>query len=775
MTGLYPKNMSLKALSEYVFVSRYAQYLRDKKRRETWPESVKRVFDMHRKKYSDALAENPELLSDLEFAETQVLKKRVLGSQRALQFGGDDVLRKNARIYNCCGLHVDKPKAFQDVVWLLLMGCGVGFSVQTRHVGKLPALTPVSPSDRVTFKVPDTCEGWADAVGVLLSSYFVNGGFFPEYLGKSVDFDFSGVRPKGSLIAGKFKAPGPEPLKRGLEKIRNLLSVVAEGKRQMRAIEVYDIIMHAADFVISGGVRRSATLSLFSKSDKEMAEAKIGDWFNTNPQRARSNNSAALVRDDVLEEEFRDIFKNTREFGEPGFVFLVDYNQVLNPCCEISWVIPETDSKLCTVGVCNLSEINGKFCDSPENFYQACRAAAVIGTLQAGYTDFPYLGEDTERFVRGEALLGVSITGWMDNPDILFDKNILERGAAEVKKVNARLADMLGIQRAARLCTAKPSGHTSCILQTASGIHPHHAKRYIRRAQSNKQEHAAKVYSKVNPAAVTDSVWSANNSDYVVSFTCEVPPGAVVKNQISALDMLEKVKIAQKHWVIAGVNDETNTVKGLSHSVSNTITVQDHEWDEVRDYIFKNREFFTGISMLSMRGDLDYMQAPNSTVLSPPELVREYGDASVFASGLIVDGLKAFEDYPFGSDNLWVACDYALGVRGPLPSEMDRPEYPARREFDALADYFSQLKGWESWFLKQDWIRRIRQFSQRYFGGDLKRATYCLKHVSLWKTFVDLRREYKAVDWKDYTEEESMLEADTLGAQACSGGACELT
>lgn len=747
--------MSLKALSEYTYFSRYAQYLPELKRRENWNESVKRVFDMHREKYAEKIKSNPKLLEEIEFAEKQVLKKRVLGSQRALQYGGEDTLKKNARIYNCSGLHIDRPRAFSVVMYLLLAGCGVGFSVQHRHVSKLPSISS-RKAVKKTYTIPDTIEGWSDSISILLASYFspdVN--FYSEFAESYVEFDYSLIRPEGSLIAGKFKAPGPKPLERAHEKIRKVLDGAKKESRKLRPIEVYDILMHCADAVISAGLRRSATICLFSKDDTEMAAAKTGDWFYTNPQRGRSNNSVVLKRDEVTREEFAAIFKSVKEFGEPGFVWVDDYDHCVNPCCEISWIIkPNYDDDLCTVGFCNLSEINGRFCSNEENFYQACRAASIIGTLQAGYDEFPYIGKRTEEFVRAEALLGVSITGWMDNPDILFNEKILREGSKIVREKNIELAQMLEINPAARLCTAKPSGHTSCILGTASGIHPHHARRYLRRVQSNNQDWALQRFAESNPAAVETSVWSANKTDSIATFLCEVPGGAILKNAISAVELLDKVKTAQKNWVRAGVNLEANhRTPNLSHSVSNTITVKETEWDDVEKYIFDNREHFTGISLLPESGDLDYPQAPFATVLSANELVKTYGDASIFASGLIVDGLAAFDN------NLWNACDAAL----------DR--FPVA---EVKTKFFGLIKDSKKRDEQLDWIRRLKQFATRYFSNDYRKATHCLKHVSLHKLWVDLSREYKDVNWNVSEETREILAADEQAAVACNGGVCEL-
>lgn len=760
-----------KSLSEYTFYSRYSQYNENTQKRESWAEAVNRVFDMHTRRFKSILDNNDEFKKEFEFAYQQVLKKRVLGSQRSLQYGGDPILKRNERLFNCSSCYIDKPKAFQDVVWLLLAGCGVGFSVQYRHINKLPKIKKPSKKTDKTFVIPDTCEGWADSVGVLLSTYFEDGGCFPEYKDCNVIFDFSKIRPKGELIAKKFKAPGSEPLKKGLEKIRNLLDSQFTDKdvTELKPIVAYDLLMHSSDFVISGGLRRSATICLFSKEDEEMMKSKTDNWFIENPQRGRSNNSVVIKRDEIGKSEFNEIFKNIEQYGEPGFLLVDDYNELVNPCVEIKFLNYDEETKETGVGFCNLCEINGKFTDTKEKFLQSCRAATIIGTLQAAYTDFPYLGKTTENIVRRDSLLGVSITGWMDNPEILFNPEILKEGAEECKKVNEKIAKIIGINKASRITCAKPAGHTSCILGTASGIHPHHAKRYIRRVQSNKDEFALKVFKEINPHAVEHSVWSANNTDDVVSFLCEVPAGAITKNQINAIELLEKVKLAQKYWVNNGINDDKNYPKGLTHNISNTITVKPDEWDNVADYIYKNRKYFSGISLLPASGDLDYPQAPFSTILTSTEIVREYGDGAIFASGLVVDGLHAFDN------NLWKACDFANGVNK-LPDLIEEPEYPKSRQFKELAEFFENKDNYEKVFLQHDWVRRVKQFANRYFKGDVKKTTYCLKHASLLKTWCDLQRDYKDVDWNNTIEfEPQYQEADEQAAASCAGGKCEIS
>lgn len=1170
--------MSLKDLSDYTVYSRYAHYIPELKRRETWDEIVERVFGMHERKYATQLAENEEFKKEFLFAKEMVRKKRVLGSQRALQFGGKWIEKENLKIYNCSFTHLDRVNAFSEIFYALLCGVGVGYSVQLHHIQKLPQISrPTGEVEKQIHIIEDSIQGWSDALAALLSSYFVFDQKFP-YFSKFIQFDYSKIRPEGALIAGQFKAPGPNGLRAGLEKIRLLLdNVINQGNNKLSPINCYDIICHTSDCVLSGGIRRAASLCLFSKDDEEMMKSKTGDWYIKNPQRARSNNSVILERDKVTKEEFNNIYQNIKEYGEPAFYFTSDKEVGPNPCftkdtkiltsngwetfgdllgknpeiiqdnrvegkiidnkeewnidlnkigctkniatkvfktaedqeifelslsCgrsvkatknhhfatkagmvelkdlkigdELLIAIPElakidkesddfklgylaghvagdgcfidgrhntlrfniwgdenlnevstlenyvsfiiskyknicknynnlveyypkfsrnesemignkakyslhssyirqifnnlgfnskkdfawmhTKSKAFKAGFvsglsytdghsewnetarslsfrisninidllkntqlilqelgifsrinlerkggnkllpdsnrelklyktvdiyrliiggqqncfnfqgitnlhekdnkrinfvkelksrvqkqnfyssvssikklgnedvyclvennrrtlvaegitsrrcveismypvtidgrsgiqgCNLSEINGKYCTSLQAFLDACRAASTIGTLQAGYTNFNYLSPESKEIFEREALLGVSLTGWMENPDVLFKEDILKQGSEIVKTTNKKIAAMIGINPAARTCCVKPAGSTSCILETSSGIHPHHAKRYIRNVQSNKNEFAIQHYKNINSNAVEDSVWSANKTDYVVSFACEVPKGSIIKNNINAIDFLNKIKFVQENWVRTG-NDKNLSIRDCDHNVSCTVVVNDNEWDKVRDFIFENKEFFTGISLISSSGDLDYRQAPFTTVLTDKEIVEKYGNGSLLASGLIVDGIHAF------NGDLYSACEAILGIsKLPELKEIQKePQKPSRKEYksekqysSALVDYsiqlniFFQEKGeYEDLIQKYDWIRRARQFADRYFNGDIKLMTYCLKHVDIWKKYLDINREHKVIDWSKVIEStQELVAADSLGAQSCSGGACSLS
>ncbi len=666
-------------------------------------------------------------------------------------------------------------------------GVGVGFSVQKTHVDKLPKIVKPEKGNDI-FVIEDSIEGWADSIAVLLSTYFEKNSVYPDYFGQKVEFIYDKIRPEGSLISGGFKAPGPEGLKKSMKKITNLIDGRIEaGYDDLRPIDVYDILMHICDAVLSGGVRRSACLTLFSPDDEEMINAKTGTWFIDNLQRGRSNNSALLVREKTTKEQFAKLMKSTKEFGEPGFIWAEDINIGFNPCCEIS-MYPMTLNGESGFQFCNLTEINGKWCDTPEKFYEACKASAIIGTIQASYTDFKYVSKATKDITEHEALLGCSITGMMDNPEVLFDEQVQRKGAEIILEENERIAKMVGINPCARATCTKPAGTTSCVLGTASGIHPHHSRRYMRRVQANKFEFPVQLVEKLNPIAVEDSVWSTNNTDKVITFLCEVPVGAITKNQLGATDFLEYVKLTQQNWVEYGTREERSRVPYLRHNVSNTITVLPEEWDEVEEYIFDNRENFAGISLLPASGDKDAPQSPFTTVYTPREIVREYGDASVFASGLIVAALQAF------NDNLWTACDTVLAINkeelNKLLGELEQPVEPKRprknghseKKFNSLLvryakdleTYYREVEEYDNWWYKKEWIRRAKTFAEKYFAGDLRRMTYCLKDVNNWKTWCDLNREYKEIDWSTVEEPDPYYESiDTMGAAACAGGKCD--
>lgn len=1178
--------MTAQALSAYKFAASYGRYLPEKKRRETPEEAFERVIQMHREKYAGI-----DIEEELQFCLEAMKDGLVLGSQRALQFGGTPILRREARCYNCTTSYCDRPRFFQECLWLLLCGCGTGFSVQTHHVAKLPKLIAPTTHQKKTYVIQDSIEGWSDALGVLLASYGIIGedmgefsietapgddttfvyqpeGSFGDYVGHNVQFDYSRIRDRGaSLSTGAGKAPGPAPLKAALDKIRGVLDArvnAVDGTVYLRPIDCYDIVMHASDAVLSGGVRRSATICLFSPDDEEMLNAKVGNWITDNPQRARSNNSAMLLRDEVSWEQFRDIFMKAREqYGEPGFVWADDTEITYNPCLspdtriatslglvkikdladlglplevtrdlragkgdvygkkdlgvavsqgspaqmtrknaqlykvvtehgyeveatanhtfitpegrkqlkdlqvgdvlpiqsgkgqfgnkgsygeglvmgwwtgdgtstdtcayvdvweddfevldivgdevkeimkaeelsdncrrksyDVDWqnqtkvgtcekkriggtrlkryldrnevtkdgvpeavfqgsedmvrgylqglfgadgsvqvsgkststtvsfrltstsenllrdvqtllanfgivgriylrreaggyLLPNSDRKLqeyqcqavyelilsrpncvrfeeeiglagpkskklseildtrgrdCSrkperfvtkiksieptrrsdvycleqydtntvvanslvigqcveIGLypaitvkefaelegldtsdmeqdelnnkmsgfsfCNLTEINAKACKTEDDWARACTASAILGTLQAGYTNFTYLGNISSAIAKREALLGCSMTGMMDNPEMAFDPVKQQERAKLILEVNERMAKKIGIRPAARATCTKPAGSTSCLFQTASGIHAQHAKRYFRRSQANALEAPAQFFKIMNPSAVEKSVWNPNGTDLVLTFCIEADDGALTRHEVNGLKQLEYVKLTQENWVAAGRVQERCAQPWLRHNVSNTITIHEEQQEEACRYIYDNREAFAGISIVDASGDLDYPQAPFCEVRTEDDLLKDYGTAVMFASGLIVDGLHAF------GDNLWLACDTArgLGEASVLENGVPYPDEPHKLP-DSIRKAYEDVHE-----AKRDWVRRVKQFAIRYFDNDVRKTTYCLKEVHNLKLWTDLQREYVEVDYSLMVEEKDGTKNVSLDA-ACAGGEC---
>lgn len=453
---------------------------------------------------------------------------------------------------------------------------------------------------------------------------------------------------------------------------------------------------------------------------------------------------AKLIQINIISNE--DVYDIT----VPGNNSFYANDILVHNCVEIG-MLPKIDEVIDNKVVsmsgwqgCNLTEINGGMCVDEESFYKACRSASILGTLQAGYTSFKFLSETTKKIFEREALLGVSITGWMNNPDILFNPTILENGAKIVKEVNRIVAKLIGINPAARTTCVKPSGNASVLLMTASGIHAEHSPMYIRNVQLNKDTEVAKLIKKINPYMIEDSVWSATNSDYSVAFPIIAKEGSKFKDEMIGVKHLELIKIAQKHWVNAGTNVELCVDPTVRHNVSNTIIVDD--WDAVEEYVFENRNSFAGISFLSVSGDKDYVQAPFTKIIDADEIIKTYGTGAVFASGLIVEGLKVF------NNNLWIACSTAKGYGIDLNIEAEAHEV----------------------LLKKDWVRRFIKFANNYFTGDITRAEYCLKDVYNLHKWEKIQKNLKPVIWTDALKEVKYIDIDTMGAAACIGNGCEI-
>ncbi len=1077
--------------SEAKFYEGYSRFIPELNRHETWNESVDRVMKMHDTFFTKKGKMSDALKREMAKAREGYINKSFLGAQRALQFGGDQLLKHHARLYNCCSSYADRPEFFGETFYMLLCGCGVGFSVQKQHIEKLPAIS-LRDKQAKTHVIDDSIEGWATALDVLLSSYFVGGGKHPEYEGRKVYFDYINIRAKGEMISGGFAAPGPEPLMLAMNKIENMLNKIAHTTDKLSPINVYDIVMHFADAVIAGGVRRSATICLFSHDDEEMAKAKTGDWYRTNPQRGRSNNSAVLIRGKVTKDEFESLMTSVQEFGEPGFYFVDDPDIMTNPCVtadtiintetglrrvedligrpfkamvngksyssngffktgnkpvyriatsrghhldvtenhkilidngngeewvetkdlmagdsivlnknstyradqnsndfkkgwligsmigdgghnpekypsycrfwgnraeeyankarsyitdlsgddlgiqeynnifsihgkylthlgqefitsydkdiknsvfyqsddflagviqgyfdadgtifgspkskgiairlasnnklrlkimqvllhrfgitstiydrreEGEYILPdgkgsekkykckkmydlhfsrenvnafnelcgfgnfEKQEKLlnlismktksayrdvgktdvvsieflknddvydCTINEvhrfeangmiihncveigmypktvdgrsgfqgCNLVEINGSYCDTPEKFYEACEAAAIMGTLQAAYTDFKFLSPTSKEIFDREALIGVSITGWTANPKVLLNKEIVRKGVEIVRETNIRVAKIIGINPAARLTCVKPSGNASVLLGTPSGIHGEHAPMYIRNTQVNKESPVGKFIKSKFPEMVEESRWSANGTDWVISYPVISTPDSIFKYELLGVKQLEIVKFAQENWVIPGTNLDFCVNKAVRHNVSNTIQVDD--WREVSEYIWKHHDIFAGISLLGMSGDKSYVQAPFTEVLTEDKIIEKYGSGAMFASGLIVDAIHVFDD-------LWFAINSVkFGVN-------DGDKKP----------------------MQLDWVRRFHKFADNFFDGDIEKTELCLKDVHLLHRWFKIQSAIRNTEfsWEEMQSHETLVDADTLAAAACQGGACEI-
>lgn len=1046
------------------FYEAYSRFIPEKNRYETWEESVHRVMQMHREKYKGVMNKELErIFADIEEAYNQ---KLFLGAQRALQFGGEQLMKHQIRLYNCVSSYADRAEFFGEFMYMLLCGAGAGFSVQYHHIVKLSRIENTFKEGSITCYIQDSIEGWADAIDVLMSSYFEDGGKHPRFSNHVVNFDYSQIRPKGSFISGGFKAPGAEPLKNCIELIRSLLNKL-NGKK-LDDIDVYDICMYIADAVIAGGVRRSATICLFSKNSEKMMNAKTGNWFFENPQRGRSNNSAVLVRSETTFEEFENIMKSVKDFGEPGFIFTDSTEFTYNPCVEIGkypindeghtgwqgcvsydtklitkqgikvigeavdnkeeieiwngqkwskvkpiqtgenrklfrvnlsdgsyldctsnhkWLVktrfekefkevetkdldltkyalqvPRTNIKYCeddsiyenkaydygfilgdgtcytrlsgklrnpqaqvhkcnfdlnfpfisgvigevydhpskneeyyTVtfkvdnqlaydlkynkglpqelfswdrasikdffagwidtdgsitsnnkvrvygeeskirdgqlllskhginssvnlmqkkgietnkgirnrdvwylqisdtqdlyctkanlfattikakgkfqiirsieeldglhnsycfeeselhqGVfanvltkqCNLTEINGAKSNTKEDFYFQCYVASAMGTLQAGYTDFKFLSPNAKEIFEKEALIGVGITGWMNNPDVLFDEEVMRTGARIVKDTNKRVAKLIGINPAARTTCVKPSGNASVLLGTASGIHGEHSKNYIRHVQFNKDTQIAKLFVDKNPQMVEESVWSKNKTDIAVAFPITTPKGSIYKKDLLGIKQLEYVKRVQECWVEEGTNIELCRDSRIRHNVSNTITVDD--WEEVTKYVYENRFSFCGISFLAASGDKAYPQAPNTEVLEMQDIINKYGEVALYTSALIEHGLSAF------NQDLWSATSTALGY-GQDISEINH----------ANAN-------------KREWVRRFNKFAKHFKNAE--QCTECLKDVYNLHKVWRIKNSFEPIDWTKINKQ-VYTDIDTTGAVACSGGRCEI-
>ena len=570
--------LSNKILSDITVYMKYAKYLPKEKRRETWEELVTRNKEMHQKKY-------PKIKDEIEEVYKMVYDKKILPSMRSLQFGGKPIEISPNRIYNCAYLPIDHVDAFSETMFLLLGGTGVGFSVQKHHVDALPEIRKPNPKRSRRYLIGDSIEGWADAIKVLVESYFGVKSSTPI-------FDYSDIRQKGALlVTSGGKAPGPQPLKDCIHNIKKVLDAKTDGDK-LSPIEVHDMVCYIADAVLAGGIRRAALISLFSADDDEMISCKSGSWWELNPQRGRANNSAVLLRHKVTKEFFLDLWKRIElsGAGEPGIYFSNDKDWGTNPCCEIG---------LRPYQFCNLCEVNASDIESQEDFEKRVKGAAFIGTLQAGYTDFHYLRDVWKRTTQKDALIGVGMTGIGSGVVLGYD---MKSAAKAVKEENERVANLIEINKAARTTTVKPSGTSSLVLGTSSGIHAWHNDFYIRRIRVGKNE-AIYTYLSINhPELVEDEVFRPHDTA-VISIPQKSPEGSILRYE-SPFELLERVKRISKEWIKFGHRGGQNT-----HNVSATVSLKEEDWELAGNWMWDNREHYNGLSVLPYNGGT-YQQAP---------------------------------------------------------------------------------------------------------------------------------------------------------------------
>ena len=573
------KEINRDILSDITVHMKYAKYLPDLQRRETWKELVDRNINMHIKKY-------PDIEMEIRKAYTYVYTKKVLPSMRSLQFAGKPIELSPNRLYNCSYLPVDDIEAFNEIMFLLLSGCGVGYSVQQHHINKLPTINKPFEKRSRRFVIGDSIEGWSDAIKVLVRSYL--GG---KRVSKII-FDYTDIRPKGArLVTSGGKAPGPQPLKECLIKIEGILEAKTDGDT-LTSLEVHDIICHIADAVLAGGIRRAALISLFTANDDDMISCKSGNWWETNPQRGRANNSAVLMRHKVTKEFFMDLWKRVElsGAGEPGIYLNNDKDWGTNPCCEIA---------LRPFQFCNLCEVNVSDVKDQQDFNDRVKAAAFIGTLQAGYTDFHYLREIWKETTEKDALIGVSMTGIGSAAVLQMD---MKAAANIVTKENARVAKMINIKSSARCTTVKPAGTTSLVLGTSSGIHAWHNDYYVRRMRVGKNEAIYTYLSNQHPELIEDEYFRPHDTA-VISVPQKAPATSILRTE-SPFDTLERVKRVSQEWIKPGHRRGSNT-----HNVSATISLKQDEWQEAGEWMWNNRDYYNGLSVLPYDGGT-YTQAP---------------------------------------------------------------------------------------------------------------------------------------------------------------------
>jgi ribonucleoside-triphosphate reductase (thioredoxin) len=599
--------VSNRILSDITVYMKYAKYIPELNRRETWDELVTRNMNMHIKKY-------PKLEEQIRDNYKLVYDKKILPSMRSMQFGGKPIEISPNRVYNCAYLPIETVDAFSEIMFLLLGGTGIGYSVQRHHVAKLPPVNKPYVKRKRRFLIGDSIEGWADAIKVLMKSY-LNGK------SSRIEFDFSDIRPKGAqLVTSGGKAPGPQPLKECIVKLTGMLDQKEDGD-QLTTVEVHDMVCHIADAVLAGGIRRAALIALFSADDNEMIACKSGNWWETDPQRGRANNSAVLMRHKITKEFFMDIWKRVElsGAGEPGIYLNNDKDWGTNPCCEIA---------LRPYQFCNLCEVNASDIVDQEDYEARVKAAAFIGTLQAGYTDFHYLRDIWRETTEKEALIGVSMTGIASGTVLGLD---MAKAAEVVKKENSRVAKLIGIKTSARTTTVKPAGTTSLTLGTSSGIHAWHNKYYVRRIRVGKNESIYNYLAKNHPTLIEDDYFRPHDTA-VISIPQKAPAGAILRTE-SPFQLLDRIKKIATEWVRTGHRKGSNT-----HNVSATVSLKENEWEAAGEWMWDNRDYYNGLSVLPYDGGT-YVQAPFEDIKA-----SEYNDMMKHLEDIDLSKISETED-----------------------------------------------------------------------------------------------------------------------------------
>lgn len=583
---------------EFILRTGYARWNHHTRSSETFLECLSRVIEMHVRRF-------PQLESEIRWAAERVQEGLVLPAMRSLQYGGAAIEHEPIRIYNTWGAHADRPEVFGEALLLLLSGGGIGFSVQRQHVGALPEVAPVQ--SELVFRVADSIRGWGDALTQLIVG---------RYQGVRVQLDLSGLRPSGSQdpISGDYVA-GPESLRRLELRVHHLFDQ-AEG-RKLFPIECYDLFCYAADAAVAEHNGRSAMLALFSPDDEDMLLAKTGNWYESHPWRARSNNSAVLIRGQANRSDFDRLFEFCHEWGEPGIYWTDNPDTCSNSCVESGFypVLTLNREQAEILGRqegervsgwqgCTLSEINGAVLKDLNEFKVAARAAAILNTVQAAYTEIEdALGWVSRWLCERDALIGVGITGMADNPAVALNPEYQNQAALVVRQANAEIAEKLGIHVAKRATLVKPAGKTSLLFGGVSpGIHPRHAEKYFMRFVPKKYHPAYHHFKDLYPHLVL----GMDHQERIV-FAIEAPEGALVRDTLSAIDLLNLAKLTLLNWVYPGTLDADPPVR---HNVSITVTVGDHEWTEVRDFLWEYQAIFSGVALMGYFGDMKHPLAP---------------------------------------------------------------------------------------------------------------------------------------------------------------------